>query len=44
MRILIIDEDVKLAYSLKRSLKGYGFKVSLALDGANARKLVEFGV
>lgn len=43
MQILLVDEDVKLAYSLKRSLKEYGFRVSIALDGATARKLVEFG-
>ena len=43
MRILIVDEEIKLAMSLKRSLKEYGFKVSVALDGATARRLVEFG-
>ena len=43
MRILIVDEDIKLAYSLKRSLKEYGFRVSVALNGATARKQVEFG-
>ncbi|MVM37190.1 response regulator [Spirosoma sp. HMF3257] len=43
MQILLADEDIKLAYSLKRGLKEYGFRVSIALDGASARKLVEFG-
>ncbi|QMW05251.1 response regulator transcription factor [Spirosoma foliorum] len=43
MQILLVDEDVKLAMSLKRSLREYGFKVSVALDGASARKLIGFG-
>ncbi|GAB4021201.1 response regulator transcription factor [Spirosoma sp. KCTC 42546] len=43
MQILLVDEDAKLAYSLKRSLKEHGFRVSTALDGATARKLIEFG-
>ncbi|MVM30494.1 response regulator [Spirosoma sp. HMF4905] len=43
MQILLVDDDIKLAMSLKRSLKEYGFKVAVALDGSSARKLVEFG-
>ncbi len=43
MRILIVDEEIKLAVALKHGLKEYGFRVSIALDGATARKLVEFG-
>lgn len=43
MQILVVDEEIKLTMSHKRSLKEYGFRVSIALDGATARKLVAFG-
>ncbi|MFD2934086.1 response regulator [Spirosoma flavum] len=43
MRILIVDDEIKLAMSLKRGLKEYGFGVSIALDAATARKLIEYG-
>lgn len=43
MRILVVDDDIKVAMSLKHGLKEYGFKVSVALDGATARELVDYG-
>ena len=43
MKILIVEDEIKLAMSLKRGLEEYGFQTSVALDGAAARKAVEFG-
>jgi DNA-binding response OmpR family regulator len=43
MKILVVEDEIKLAMSLKRGLEEYGFQVSVALDGAAARKAVEFG-
>ena len=42
MKILIVEDEIKLAMSLKRGLEEYGFQTSVALDGAAARKAVEF--
>lgn len=43
MKILVVEDEIKLAMSLKRGLEEYGFQTSVALDGAAARKAVEFG-
>lgn len=43
MKILVVEDEIKLAMSLKRGLEEYGFPTSVALDGAAARKAVEFG-
>lgn len=42
MKILVVEDEIKLAMSLKRGLEEYGFQTSVALDGAAARKAVEF--
>lgn len=42
MKILVVEDEIKLAMSLKRGLEEYGFPTSVALDGAAARKAVEF--
>lgn len=42
MKILVVEDEIKLAMSLKRGLEEYGFQASVALDGAAARKAVEF--
>ncbi|WP_420155772.1 response regulator [Siphonobacter sp.] len=43
MRILIVEDELKLATSLKRGLDEYGFQASVALDGASAKKALELG-
>ena len=43
MKILVVEDEIKLAMSLKRGLEEYGFQIAVALDGASARKAVEFG-
>lgn len=43
MRILVVEDEIKLAMSLKRGLEECGFQVSVALDGASARKTLDFG-
>jgi DNA-binding response OmpR family regulator len=43
MKILVVEDEIKLAMSLKRGLEEYGFQATVALDGASARKAVEFG-
>lgn len=40
MRILVVEDELKLAMSLKRGLEECGFQASVALDGAAARKAV----
>lgn len=42
MKILVVEDEIKLAMSLKRGLEEYGFQTSVALDGASARKAIEF--
>ncbi len=42
MKILVVEDEIKLAMSLKRGLEEYGFQTSVALDAAAARKAVEF--
>lgn len=42
MKILVVEDEIKLAMSLKRGLEEYGFQTAVALDGAAARKAVEF--
>lgn len=42
MKILVVEDEIKLAMSLKRGLEEYGFQTPVALDGAAARKAVEF--
>lgn len=42
MRILLIEDEIKLAMSLKLGLEEYGFQVSVALDGASAQKTLDF--
>lgn len=43
MRILVVEDEIKLAMSLKRGLEEFGFQASVALDGTAARKTVDFG-
>ncbi len=43
MRILVIEDEIKLALSLKRGLEECGFQTSVALDGVSARKTLDFG-
>lgn len=43
MRILIVDNEVKLTMSLKRWLKDFGFRVSVAQDGVSAQEMVALG-
>lgn len=42
MKILVVEDEIKLAMSLKKGLEEYGFQTSVALDGAAARKAIEF--
>ncbi len=39
MRILVVDDDVRLARSLKRGFEGEGFATDIALDGTEAQWL-----
>jgi DNA-binding response OmpR family regulator len=41
MRILIIEDELKLATVLREGLEGYGMKVSVALDGNSALAQVQ---
>lgn len=43
MRILVVEDELKLAVSLKRGLEEFGFQVSVALDGEAARRAIDFG-
>lgn len=40
MRILIVEDNVKLAESLKKGLQQEGYAVEVALDGAEGEKLI----
>ncbi|MFD2936193.1 response regulator transcription factor [Spirosoma flavum] len=42
MRILIVEDELKLAISLKRGLKEFGFQVAVAFGGAAARRAIDF--
>ncbi|GAB4033781.1 response regulator [Spirosoma jeollabukense] len=43
MRILVVEDELKLAVSLKRGLEEFGFQASVALDGESARRAIDFG-
>ncbi|GAB3028713.1 response regulator transcription factor [Spirosoma pulveris] len=43
MRILIVEDEIKLALSLKRGLEECGFETTVALDGAAARRILALG-
>lgn len=43
MRILLVEDEIKLALSLKRGLEECGFETTVALDGAAARRILALG-
>jgi len=43
MRILIVEDEIKLALSLRRGLEECGFTASVALDGTAAQRVLALG-